>query len=120
MMMGTAATGEIDPLWYALLLYAIISGYHLVMILLFGQTGDVLKLLRSRPWVAVSAGFTNAYSYVFLLIAFGAMEVSVVEPVTMLGTVVTVMLSWLMFRERVAPRLPGMALMLAGAAMLFI
>ena len=76
--------------------------------------------INRRAFITTAAGAVNAYSYVLLLVAFRSYEVSVVEPVTMLGTIVTVVLAWLVFKEKILPRLPGIIIMLISAALLFI
>ena len=118
--MDGALVHDVHPLWYAFILYAIISGFLLLLTLASKQAGNAVAILRNKPLYAAAAGGVNAYSYVLLLVAFKSLEVSVVEPATMLGTIVTVILARIVFKERIFSRLPGIAMMLVGAILLFL
>ena len=77
-----------------------------------------LQLLKSKPVPSSIAAFINAYSYLFLLIAFTKIDVSIAEPASMLSMVVTVILAHFIFREKIRNRIIGVVIMIAGAWML--
>jgi transporter family protein len=109
---------DVPPMLYAFCVYAGISLFLFIYLLLTKKTGEMLSLLRSRPKVAVAAGAVNAYSYVLLLFAFTKIDVSVAEPASMLGMIATVILAWLVFKEKIGRRLVAVVVMIAGAWLL--
>jgi transporter family protein len=109
---------DVPPMLYAFCLYTGISLFLLIYLLLTKKTGEMLSLLRSRSKVAVAAGAVNAYAYVLLLFAFTKIDVSVAEPVSMLGMIVTVILARLIFKEKIGRRLVAVTVMIAGAWLL--
>jgi transporter family protein len=109
---------DVPPMLYAFCIYTGISLFLLIYLLLTKKTGKMLSLLRSRPKVAVAAGAVNAYAYVLLLFAFTQIDVSVAEPISMLGMIVTVILARLILKERVGRRLVAVIVMIAGAWLL--
>ena len=111
---------HIPPLIYAFTLYVIVSIYLLIYILFTGKMAHVKELIRTKPLLSFASGFTNAYSYVFLLIAFTQIEISIAEPASMLGMIITVILSKIFFKEVIRDRFIGVIIMVAGAWFLFI
>jgi transporter family protein len=109
-----------SPLVYCFFLYLIISGYVFFYVLMRGRTPGILRILREQPWTAMASGAINAYSYLFLLVAITTIDVSVAEPVSMLGMVVTLLLSWLILGEDVRRRWFAVLLMLVGAWVMFV
>lgn len=109
-----------SPLVYCFFLYLIISGYVFVYVLIKGRAGGIVRIMREQPWTAMASGAINAYSYLFLLVAITTIDVSVAEPVSMLGMVVTLLLSWLILGEDVRRRWFAVLLMLAGAWIMFV
>lgn len=109
---------DVPAVIYAFCIYTGISLFLLIYLLLVKKTGETLSLLRSRPKVAVVAGAVNAYAYVLLLLAFTQIDVSVAEPASMLGMIVTVVLARLIFKEEIGRRLVAVVVMIAGAWLL--
>jgi transporter family protein len=109
-----------SPLVYCFFLYLIISGYVFVYALIKGRTMGIVRIMREQPWTAMASGAINAYSYLFLLVAITTIDVSVAEPVSMLGMVVTLLLSRLILGEDVRRRWFAVLLMLAGAWVMFV
>ena len=109
---------DVPPVLYAFSVYTGISLFLLIYLLLTKKTGEMLSLLRSRPKTAVAAGAVNAYAYVLLLFAFTKIDVSVAEPISMLGMIATVILARLIFKERIRRRLVAVIVMIAGAWLL--
>jgi transporter family protein len=109
-----------SPLVYCFFLYLIISGYVFVYVLIKGRTRGIVRIMQEQPWTAMASGAINAYSYLFLLVAITTIDVSVAEPVSMLGMVVTLLLSWLILGEDVRRRWFAVLVMLAGAWVMFV
>jgi len=108
------------PVTYCFFLYLIIAAYVFVYVLIQGRTRGIFYLFRERPWTAMASGAINAYSYLFLLLAITEIDVSVAEPVSMLGMVVTLVLSWWFLGENIRRRWIGVLLMIGGASVMFV
>ncbi len=107
-----------SPLIYCLFLYVIIAAYVFVYIVIKRRTSGILRIMKEQPLTALSSGAINAYSYLFLLVAMTAIDVSVAEPVSMLGMVVTLLLSQWWLGEKVGRRWIAVCIMLGGAGCL--
>lgn len=117
---GTAVRGEADPIVYAAVANWVVAGYITLAAVARGRSGAIVALFRERPWPALAAGFCNFYSYALLLVAFLTFDVSVAEPASMLGSLVTIAASRFVFHERVGFRFLGAAVMVLGAVLLFL
>lgn len=111
---------EVSPLVYAFALYFAITTFLGIYVIASGKITSTLDLWKIRTKIALVAGFTNAYSYFCLLLAFRKIHVSVAEPASMLGSIVTVVLAHIIFKEHIRDRLTGVFVMLAGACFLFL
>jgi transporter family protein len=109
---------DVPPMLYAFCIYTGISLFMLIYLLITKKAGETLSLLRNRPKIAVAAGAVNAYAYVLLLFAFTKIDVSVAEPVSMLGMIATVILARLILKEKIGRRLTAVVVMIAGAWLL--
>ncbi|MDD2714957.1 MAG: DMT family transporter [Candidatus Wallbacteria bacterium] len=110
---------SVSPLIYATCLYAGISLVLFLVVVISGRRSEIISLVRENPWTVLAAGAINSYSYLFLLISFTRIDVSVAEPSSMLSMVVTVFLARLIFREEIRERLIGVIIMIIGAWVLF-
>lgn len=108
------------PITYSCLLYWVISAYLLLYVNLRGRGREPWRLLRARPWDALAGGAINGYSYLFLLFAMTGIDVSVAEPASMLGLVVTMFLSKWLLHETIGRRLVGAGVMIVGSWLLFL
>ncbi|HLD30446.1 MAG TPA: DMT family transporter [bacterium] len=111
---------NVHPVVYA---FALNAGMGLVIflyVLLAGRTKSILDLLKAKRNLAAASGLLNAFSYLCLLLALKKMPVSVAEPASMLGMVITVILAHFVFREAIRDRLVGVVVMIFGAWLLFL
>jgi bacterial/archaeal transporter family protein len=111
---------SVDPLLYAVILNWLVSAWLLLLAAIRGRLPTIPVLLRKRPYLSLSAGALNGYSYLCLLVALTSIDVSVAEPVGLLGLVVTMALARWVLKEDIGPRIPGVAVMLAGSWLLFL
>ncbi|NPV50791.1 MAG: DMT family transporter [Candidatus Methanofastidiosum sp.] len=109
-----------SPLLYAFYLNVGISLFLLLYILTKSNISTTIKLFNEKRKVATLSGGLNAYSYLFLLIAFTGIEVSIAEPASMTAMIITVVLAGRILKENIKERLLGVAIMLIGLWMLFI
>jgi transporter family protein len=112
------AVQTVSPVFYSFALYFMISVFLLIYILIRGRWGFTIKLLKEKPVPSSIAAFINAYSYLFLVIAFTKIDVSIAEPASMLSMIVTVILAHFIFGEKIRDRLMGVVIMILGAWLL--
>ena len=108
------------PILYAFYLNVGISLFLLVYIMAKRNLSTTIKLFKEKTKIASLSGGINAYSYLFLLIAFTGIEVSIAEPASMIAMVITVILAGRLLKENIKERLLGVAIMLIGLWLLFI
>ncbi len=111
---------DVHPITYTLVLCIITDVILLLHLLWRGKLPGALRLMRSHPWLSTASGAVDVLSYLLLMFAVGRIEMSVAEPASMLGLVVTVVLARLIFREDIRGRLVGVSVMLAGVWLLFV
>lgn len=111
---------SVHPLVYTITLCLFTDLFLFVWLALTGKLGAACEMFRSKLRVGALAGAVDCYSYLLLLIAITRIEVSVAEPASMLGMVVTVILAHFIFGEQIRRRLVGVVVMFLGAWLLFI
>ncbi len=111
---------SVPPVSYACILCFLISMWTLLHLLMMDGITAISYVLRKRPLLAISCGAINGYSYLCLLYAMKFFEVSVVEPVSMLSIIVTLLLSKTLLKERLGTRIVAAAIMVAGAWILLL
>lgn len=114
-----SSIGAAPPMVYACLLYLCISAWLFLFLLATGRTGGLVGFWREKRWVSLAAGAVNGLSYPCLLLAMQRFEVSVVEPVSMLGMLVTLLFARFHLGEELGSRVLAALLMIAGACCLF-
>jgi len=108
------------PILYAFYLNVGISLFLLTYIMIKRNISTTIKLFKEKTKIATFSGGLNAYSYLFLLIAFTGIEVSIAEPASMTAMILTVILAGKILKEDIKERLLGVAIMLMGLWLLFI
>lgn len=107
--------GKLDPMFYCFFLYLVISIYQFLYIIFRREKREVVKLFKDKTGLVLIAGAINAYSYLFLLIAFKSIDVSIAEPLSMLSMIVTLILAKNTFKENIKTRSIGVLIMILGA-----
>lgn len=79
-----------------------------------------IDLFKRKYKIAITCGLVNAFSYLFLVIAFMGVDVSIAEPLTTLSMIVTLILSKIYFKELIGTRMKGVLIMIVGAWILFL
>lgn len=111
---------SVPPVVYGVFLEFFISVYLILFIAYRHRLPEIRKMVSERPGMTFLMGFANGFSYLFLLIAFTKMEVSVAEPLTMLGALISIVLAKIFFKEKIKGRLLGGVVMVIGAWLLFV
>jgi transporter family protein len=112
------AVRSVSPVFYSFTLYFTISLFLLAYLLIKKRWSFTMQLLKAKPVPSSIAAFINAYSYLFLVIAFTKIDVSIAEPASMLSMIITVILAHFVFGEKIRDRIIGVIIMIAGAWML--
>lgn len=107
--------GSIDPMFYCFFLYLVISIYQFFYIIFRKEIREIPKLFKEKTTLVLIAGAINAYSYLFLLIAFKSIDVSIAEPLSMLSMIITLILAKNTFKEDIRTRSIGVIIMILGA-----
>ena len=84
------------------------------------QTFLGISLFRERPLASLAAGACNIYAYLCLLFALRGLEISLAEPLSMFGVLISVVLARFFYGEPIRDRLLGAAIMVAGAWVMFL
>lgn len=117
---GFSAKMGVSSIYYSFFLYLFITVILLFILLFTRKFYEVWILLKNKLFLSLLAGLTNAYSYLFLLIAFKKIDISIAEPSTMLGTIITIIISKYFFKENIKYRLIGTLIMIIGAYLIFL
>jgi transporter family protein len=117
---GSITKIGVSPLFYSFFLYLFITIILFSIILIRRKLKEIIFLLKEKTILSFLAGMTNAYSYLFLLISFKKIDVSIAEPSTMLGTIITLIFSKFIFKENIKYRFIGALIMIVGAYLIFL
>ncbi len=110
----------VPPVLYGFAVDVAMAGYLFLFLVLQKKLPNVTALFLKKPVLSLSTGALSAGSYFCLLYAFSKMDVSIVEPASMLSMIVTVLLARILLQEIISNRLIGVLIMLAGAWLLFL
>ena len=108
------------PILYAFYLNVGISLFLFAYIMAKRNLSTTIRLFKEKTKIATLSGGINAYSYLFLLIAFTGIEISIAEPASMIAMIITVILAGRLLKENIKERLLGVAIMLIGLWLLFV
>lgn len=117
---GSSAKMGVSSIFYSFFLYLFITVILFFILLFSRKFYEVGILLKNKLLFSSLAGLTNAYSYLLLLIAFRNIDISIAEPSTMLGTIITIIISKYFFKENIKYRLIGTIIMIIGAYLIFL
>jgi transporter family protein len=112
------AVQNVSPVFYSFSLYFGISVFLLIYILFLKRWKPTLILLKQKPFPSVVSGAINAYSYLLLVFAFTKIDVSIAEPASMLSMIITVILAYFIFGEKIKDRIIAVVIMIVGAWLL--
>jgi transporter family protein len=111
---------NIDPAFYSFALYFLISLFLGIIILATRKYKLLPKTIKGRWKFFLGGAGANAYSYLFLLIAITAIDLSIAEPLSMLSVIISIILSYFVFKEAIRERLKGAIIMFLGTILLLI
>ncbi|MDI6600815.1 MAG: GRP family sugar transporter [Thermoanaerobacteraceae bacterium] len=115
-----SAGNRVSPMLYSFSVYVFVALIMFIYLMLNGRLKDIPLLIRNKPLYSIASGFTNAFTYLFLLIAIRTIEVSVAEPLSMLSTIVSVALGAFILKENVESRMMGVILTIAGGWLILL
>lgn len=114
-------TTSFNKLGYSLGVYLIITIYFFTVSLLSHKNVKVhIDYTKKNIIYLLLGGFCNAYAYFALLMAFKYMDVSIAEPVSMISALVSVIFSYIFFKEKIKVRIFGTILLISGAFVIYL
>ena len=119
-VIDTFLVRSFNPGEYSIALYFLISFDIFIIILFTKKVKDIIPTFKSRPKEFLIGSGTNAFTYLFLLIALTEMELTIAEPLSMLSVIITIIFSYIFFKEKIKDRLIGGIIMSIGAVLLII
>ena len=114
------AVQSVSPVFYSFSIYLGISIFLFVYILFRKKWKLTVGLLRAKPIPSTIAAAINAYSYLFLIIAFTKIAVSLAATEFMRSMIITGMLAHFIFGEKIRDRIIAVVIMIVGAWLLTI
>jgi uncharacterized membrane protein YdcZ (DUF606 family) len=89
-------------------------------ILSWARRAELGTVIRSVPWWAMLAGALEAIALTFQLASHNYLPVAITISIKRAGVILTVLLGWLIFKERdIGDKLIAAAVMLAGALIFY-
>jgi len=111
---------SVHPLVYTFTLCIYTDIFLFLHLLLTRRLGTAGEMFRTKLRLGATAGAVDVFSYLLLMFAITRIEVSIAEPASMLGMIVTVILAHFILREKIRDRLLGVVIMVGGAWLLFL
>ncbi|OGG04627.1 MAG: hypothetical protein A3F83_00195 [Candidatus Glassbacteria bacterium RIFCSPLOWO2_12_FULL_58_11] len=111
---------SIHPITYVFSLCLTTDLFLFLHLYFTGKLGLAAGLFRRKWKLGLAAGAVDCYSYLMLMFAITRIEVSVAEPASMLGLIITVLLAHYILREKIRERLLAAVILVAGAWLLFL
>ena len=119
-VIDTYLVKSFNPGEYSIALYLWISFDIFIVLVMTKNVKSIIPTFKARYKEFLIGSGTNAFSYLFLLIALTEMEVSLAEPLSMLSIILSIIFSYIFFKEKIRDRLIGGAIMSFGAILLLI
>ena len=111
---------SIHPITYVFSLCLTTDLFLFLHLYFSGKLRSAAGLFRRKWKLGFAAGAVDCYSYLLLMFAITRIEVSVAEPASMLGMIITVLLAHFVLREKIRERFVGVVIIIAGAWLLFL
>ena len=109
-----------NPLTYSFFIYLFVTLYLLTVLSLGRRHKEVIELVKVNPKLSLASGAVNGLSYLALLIAFTAIEVSIADPASALNIFIAMFLAAKFLDEEIKQRLFAAILIVIGVILLFI
>ena len=111
---------NVNTMGYGVSIYLVVSIYLLIATLIKTKSFKMhLDIIKRKKFYLIGGGIANAYSYIALLFAFKFMDVNVAVPLSMLSSIVTAILAYIIFKEKIAFRLVGITLLIIGSFLIY-
>jgi transporter family protein len=112
---------KINTISYSVSIYVVVS-FSLLFVSLIKEHSikKHIDIIKRKKFYLLGGGVANAYSYLALLVMFKYVDVNVAVPLSMLSSIVTAFLAYLIFKEKIALRLVGIFLLIAGSFLMYV
>ncbi|WP_069649939.1 DMT family transporter [Caloranaerobacter ferrireducens] len=104
----------VHPVTYATILYFFISINLLIFLLITKKTKYISDVFNAKRGISIISGCINGFSYLFLLVALKNIELSIAEPITQVSMILTLIFTYIFFKENIKEKIPGSILILIG------
>ena len=111
---------SLDEIVYSFLIYFLITVALLIMLTIKRDIKQPINIIKEQPTLSVVSGLTNAGTYLFLLIAYDFLDVSIAEPIGALNVFIAMILARYIFQEDIKQRLIAAGLIVLGVFFLLI
>lgn len=108
----------VHPIVYSTVLYLFVSLNLLIFLLIKGKGDSIKSVFKEKKKISIFSGALNGFSYLFLLIALNNIQLSIAEPLTQISMILTLVFSYLFFKENIKEKIPGSILILIGGWLL--
>lgn len=118
---GFIIVKQFEPVVYAFYIYLLITIILLILLLFSGKkVREPIDIFQENRKLSMIAGFTNAGTYLSLMIAFTVIDVSIAEPMGTLNIFIAMFLAQIVFKEKIKQRLIAASLIILGVFLLFL
>ncbi len=122
--LGRTADGyfsrSINSLGYSVSIYIVVSLYlFLASMIKHRGLKKHFDIIKRKKYYLIGGGIANAYSYLALLMLFKYIDVNVAVPLSMLSSIVTAILAYFIFKEKIALRLVGIGFLIFGSFLIY-
>ncbi|WP_053956420.1 EamA family transporter [Inediibacterium massiliense] len=107
-----------SPIIYSTVLYFFIALNIWIFLFIKKKQNYIYKVFHAKKGISIISGAINGFAYLFLLIALNHIELSIAEPFTQVSMIITMVLSYIFFKENIKEKIPGSILILVGAWLL--
>lgn len=107
-----------SPVLYSTVLYFFIALNVWIFLFVKKKQSYIGEIFMEKKAISIISGAINGFAYLFLLIALNHIELSVAEPVTQISMIITMVLSYIFFKENIKEKIPGSILILIGGWLL--
>ena len=105
---------------YAFLIYLFITLILFGILIFKGKIRDPCYVIKANPIISIVSGFTNALSYLALIISFNYIDVSLVEPISSINVFLAMIIARILFKEDIRQRLIAATFVVLGVFLLFL
>ena len=111
---------QTNEVLYAISMNFFVGLYLFILVILLNKDFNILKsIFKNEKRNLIFGSLANGWAYLFLLLALLGLEITIVEPASLLSIFVTAFLAKTFLQEEVKERIPGTIIIVIGSIFLF-